>query len=45
MSEAEATAFAEELADRLGDDIESGGNKDMNDILDDTRVPAYENEY
>ena len=38
-----ATAFAEELADRLGDDIESGENKDMNDILDDMRVPAYEN--
>ncbi len=44
MSETEATAFAEEMADRLGDDIEAGGDKDMNDILDDMSVPAYEEE-
>lgn len=42
MDQAEYDAFANELADRLGDDIESGGSKDMNDILDDMGVPAYE---
>ena len=42
MSEAETTAFAEEMADRLGDVIEAGGPIHMEDILDDMGVPAYE---
>ncbi len=34
--------FAEEMADRLVEDMEAGGNKDVGDILDDMGVPAYE---
>ena len=42
MSEAEVSAFGEELGNRLADDIEAGRDNDMSDILDDMGVPAYE---
>ena len=44
MSEAEATAFGEYLGNRLADDIEAGGDKDANDILDEMGVPTYDEE-
>ena len=37
-----STAFGDEMADRLIEDMEAGGNKDVGDILDDMGVPAYE---
>ena len=44
MSQAEYDAFGTEMGNRLADDIEAGGNKDMNDILDDMGVPSYPDE-
>jgi len=44
MSEAEATAFGEYLGNRIADDIEAGGDKDANDILDEMGVPTYDEE-
>lgn len=42
MDAAEQEAFANELADRLIEDIEAGGDKKMGDIMDEMGVPAYE---
>ena len=44
MSAQESEAFGTEMSNRLADDIEAGGDKDMGDILDDMGVPAYEEE-
>ncbi len=44
MDEAEATAFREDLGNRLADDIEAGGDRDSNDILDEMGVPTYHEE-
>ncbi len=44
MSAQESEAFGTEMGNRLADDIEAGGDKDMGDILDDMGVPAYEEE-
>ncbi len=42
MASAESTAFANEIADALADDIEAGGDKDLGEVLDELGVPAYE---
>ena len=42
MGAQESEAFANEMADRLVEDMEAGGDKDVGDILDDMDVPAYE---
>ena len=44
MSAQESEAFGTEMGNRLADDIEAGGDKDMGDILDDMGVPAYKEE-
>jgi hypothetical protein len=44
MSAQESEAFGTEMGNRLADDIEAGGDKDMGDILDEMGVPAYEEE-
>jgi hypothetical protein len=42
MDAQESEAFADEMGDRLVEDMEAGGDKDVGDILDDMGVPAYE---
>jgi hypothetical protein len=44
MSEAEAADFSEEIANRMVEDMDAGGHKDMGDIMDDMGVPAYKEE-
>jgi hypothetical protein len=44
MSDAEEDAFIDEMADRLTVDIEAGGDKDVDDVMDEMGVPAYEEE-
>ena len=44
MDDQDANRFADELADRLIEDMEAGGHKDVDDIMDDMGVPAYEAE-
>jgi hypothetical protein len=44
MDKAEENAFVDEIADRLIQDIEADGNKNVNDVMDDMGVPAYEAE-
>lgn len=42
MTAEESEAFSTEMGNRLADDIEAGGDKDMGDILGEMGVPAYE---
>ncbi len=44
MDKQEANEFADELADRLIGDMEAGGSKDVDDIMDDMGVPSYESQ-
>lgn len=42
MDKPEEKVFTDEMADILVEDIEAGGDKDVNDAMDEMGVPAYE---
>lgn len=44
MDTEESEAFGTELGNRLVDDTEAGGDKDLGDVMDDMGVPSYEEE-
>ncbi|MBA3490943.1 MAG: hypothetical protein H0T55_02560 [Rubrobacteraceae bacterium] len=42
MSKAEAEDFTSRITDRVQANLNGGGDKNLGDILDDLKIPAYD---